>query len=128
MGIAPDAAAHTGAPLHQPALAWSWADAARGLAFAAPTIVVSTINPQIGLTLGVGVLPGCLLPLPGPRRARILIFLIGSLIGFSLLVGGAIAHLPTVASAAALVAVTTAAALSATRFRGGQSSSLSLRP
>jgi hypothetical protein len=120
VGNAPDAAGQTAAPLPPPALAWSWTDAARGLAFAAPTLVVTTVNPQIGLPLAVGVLPGCLLPLPGPRRARILIFLIGSLIGFSLFVGGAIAHLPTVASAAALVAGTTAAALSATRVRGGQ--------
>jgi hypothetical protein len=49
VGNAPDGAAQTAAPRPQPALAWSWIDAARGLAFAAPTIVVTTINPQIGL-------------------------------------------------------------------------------
>ena len=102
------------ATLHdEPRLRWSWPDAARGLVYAVPAAVATAVDPPTGVPLALGVLPACLLPLPGPRRARALIALVGTLCGVSLFLGGALAHLGTVATALALVAVVVGAAVAA---------------
>ena len=64
---------------------------------------------------------------PRARRARALIALVGTLCGVSLFLGGALAHLGTVATALALVAVVVGAAVAASGRAWGRSSSSSPR-
>ncbi|TQM57868.1 FUSC family protein [Humibacillus xanthopallidus] len=102
------------------AVVWSWPDAARGLLYAVPAAAATAVDPANGVPLALGVLPACLLPLPGPRRARLVIALVGVVCGASLFVGGALAHLPAVPTALALVAVVLAAADASARRAGGR--------
>ena len=60
-------------------------------------------NPQLGVPLVVGVLPATLLGIPPRRRARIVILIIGVLIGASLFLGGVLAHLELLGTAVVLV-------------------------
>jgi hypothetical protein len=92
----------------------------RGLVYALPAAIATAVDPAVGVPLALGVLPACLLPLPGPRRARVLIAVVGFLCGASLFVGGALAHLPTILTALALVAVVVAAALASAGRPGGR--------
>jgi hypothetical protein len=92
-------------------VAWSWPDATRGLVYAVPAVVVTAVDPAAGVPLAVGVLPACLLPLPGPRRARALVAVVGLLCAASLLLGGVLVHLPTLLTALGLAAVVVAAAI-----------------
>jgi hypothetical protein len=113
-------AVRTPAPEPGPAVVWSWPDAARGLVYALPAAVATAIDPAVGVPLALGVLPACLLPLPGPRRARVVIAVVGLMCGAALFVGGALAHLPTIVTALALVAVVVAAALASAGRPGGR--------
>jgi hypothetical protein len=107
----------TGAP--GPVVAWSWERAFAGLVFALPAGLVSLVDPTAGVPLAVGVLPVVMLPIPGPRRVRVLLLLIGVISGVSMFVGGVLAHLPTVVAATLLAAaVAGAAALSSVAPRG----------
>ncbi|HET7822046.1 MAG TPA: FUSC family protein [Ornithinibacter sp.] len=99
---------------------WSWPDAARGLAYALPALAVTAVDPAAGVPLAVGVLPACLLPLPGPRRARALIVVVGLICAASLLVGGVLAHLPTLLTALGLAGVVVAAAVAASARPAGR--------
>ena len=110
----------TAAPLPGPALVWSWPDAARGLVYALPAALATAADPAVGVPLALGVLPACLLPLPGPRRSRVVIAVVGLVCGAALFVGGALAHLPTIVTALALVAVVVAAALASAGRPGGR--------
>lgn len=102
-----------------PAVAWSWQQALTGAVYAIPAAVVALGDPQAAVPLAVGVLPCTFLPVPGPRRARIVILLVGVVVGLSLFVGGLLAHLPTGLTAVLLaLAVTGAAVLSAVAPRG----------
>ena len=103
-----------------PALAWSWPDGLRGLVFALPAALVTLRNPSAGVPLALGVLPAAVLPLPGPRRARILLLIVGVTCGLSLLLGGAIAPLGVVGGTAALWLVVVGAAYASARAPGGQ--------
>jgi hypothetical protein len=103
----------------RPALAWSWPQALAGAVYALPAALVALSDPQSGVPLAVGVLPAAILPVPGPRRARVAILLVGVIAGLSLFVGGVLAHLPAVLTAVLLVvAVVGAALLSAVAPRG----------
>lgn len=108
----------TGAPLE--AVVWSWPDATRGLLYAVPAAVATALDPATGVPLALGVLPACLLPLPGPRRPRVVIAVVGVVCGASLFVGGALTHLPTVVTALALVAVVLGAAVASAGRAGGR--------
>ena len=81
---------------------WSWPDAGRGLAYALPAAVATAVEPAVGVPLALGVLPACLLPLPGPRHARVVIAVVGFVCGAALFIGGALVHLPTILTAAGL--------------------------
>jgi hypothetical protein len=103
----------------RPALAWSWPQALAGAVYALPAALVALSDPQSGVPLAVGVLPAAILPVPGPRRARVAILLVGVVAGLSLFVGGVLAHLPAVLTAVLLIlAVVGAAVLSAVAPRG----------
>jgi len=110
----------TTAPTPGGPVVWSWPDAVRGLVYAVPAAIATAADPAVGVPLALGVLPACLLPLPGPRRARVVIVVVGFLCGASLFVGGALAHLPTVLTAFALVAVVVATALASAGRPGGR--------
>ena len=117
------AAPQPGAPTtahRAPALAWSWPDGLRGLVFAVPAGLVTLRDPSAGVPLALGVRPATVLALPGPRRARILLLIVGVLCGLSLLLGGAIAHLGVVGGAMALWLVVVAAAWASAHAPGGQ--------
>jgi hypothetical protein len=87
--------------------------------YALPAAVVALADPSAGVPLAVGVLPAVMVPIPGPRRSRIVIVVIGAIAGLSMFVGGLLAHLPTAIAAVLLAgAVTGAAVLSAIRARG----------
>lgn len=100
-------------------MAWSWMDAARGLAYALPAVVVTPWDPDRGIPLAMGVLPACLLPLAGPRRARVVVLIVGGLCGVSMLLGGALAQLPRGVTALALVAVVVGCAFAASARPAG---------
>ena len=102
-----------------PAVAWSWPRALAGAVYALPAGLVAVSDPAAGVPLAVGVLPAALLPMPGPRRRRIVILLVGTMAGVSMFVGGLLAHLPTLAAATLLVPVVTGAAALAARIPGG---------
>lgn len=103
----------------RPGVVWSWADAVRGLVYSIPAVVVTARDPAAGVPLALGVIPACLLPLPGPRRARALVAVVGAVCGASLFAGGALAHLPTVVTALALVGVVLIASVASAGRRGG---------
>src|SRR5262245_22625750 len=106
-------------PAEQPAVAWSWPRALVGGVYGLPAALVSLADPQLGVPLAVGVLPAVMLPIPGARRSRITILVIGTLAGLSMFVGGTLAQLPAVLTALLLIAaVTGAAVLSSVTPRG----------
>lgn len=102
------------------ALAWSWPDALRGAVYAIPATVVTARNPGVGLPLAIGVLPACLLPMPPTRKTRIRLFVLGTTMGVSILMGGALGHLPHLATAVLLAGAVVLAAVACSRFRSGQ--------
>jgi hypothetical protein len=101
------------------AVTWSWQHALVGVVYALPSAVVTLGDPAKGLPLALGVLPAVIIPVPARRSARIAILLIGLLVAVSLFLGGVLAHLPSWATAAALVAVVLGAALLASIARFG---------
>jgi hypothetical protein len=100
-------------------IAWSWPDALRGLAYVVPALVVTAGDPERGIPLAVGVLPASLLPLPGPRRARLVALALGLLAGLAILAGGVLAHLPSLLAACLLVGLVVVAAWAASRVAAG---------
>ena len=95
-------------------VAWSWQAATAGAVYALPAAVVAVQDPTAGLSLAVGVLPAAILPMPGRRRSRIAILVIGVVAGVSMFLGGTLALLPTWVASVLLVSIVTgAAALSA---------------
>ncbi len=113
----------TSAVVHQPgqpAVAWSWSHAQAGGVFALPSAVGCLIDPQLGIPLAVGVLPAAMIGIPGPRRKRLSILIVGSLVGLSLFIGGALAHLPTYGTALLLIATVLGAALLAAVVPAGR--------
>jgi hypothetical protein len=106
-------------PGTRPAIAWSWPRALAGVIYAIPTCAVVLFDPPSGIPLAVGVLPATIVPMPGPRPARLMVFLIGSAIGVSMFLGGVLTHLPTVLTALALAAAVVGAALLTVRTPRG---------
>jgi hypothetical protein len=83
-----------------------------GATYAAPAAALVLIDPSRGLALGVGVLPAAAAGLPGPRRARLAIIVLGALTGTSLVIGSAVAQAPALA-VPAIFALCVAAAMAA---------------
>ena len=102
-----------------PALAWDWSRALLGVTYAAPAAALVLIDPPHGLALGVGVLPAAAAGLPGPRRARLVIIVLGALMGISIVIGSALAQVPPLA-VPAIFALCVAAAMSAPSGKPGQ--------
>jgi hypothetical protein len=101
------------------ALAWSWADALLGAAYAIPAAVVASGDPGRGAALAVGVLPAAIIGLPPSRRGRLMIVALGVLTGVPMLIGGLLASVPVIA-VAAVGGLGIGAALLAARSRFGQ--------
>lgn len=97
-----------------PAIVWSWERALVGAVFAIPAAIVTLADPTRGIPLAVGVLPAAILPIPPHRADRIRIFLIGTLAGLSLFLGGVLTQLPIAVSAVLLAGVVVAAAAAST--------------
>ena len=100
-------------------MVWSWSYALLGVIYALPAAAVVLVDPQLGLALAVGVLPAAASGLPGPRRGRVAIALLGVLMGACLLVGSLLAQVPALA-VPAIFALCVGAAAVASRGRAGQ--------
>jgi uncharacterized membrane protein YccC len=74
----------------------------------------------MGIPLAIGVLPAAILPVPARRRDRVLIFALGVVAGFSMLVGGIVSPLPTVAVALVLGVLVVLAAAAARAVPAGR--------
>ncbi len=97
-----------------PALLWSWSHALLGLLYAAPAVTVMFVDPTQAIALAVGVLPAAAVGLPGPRRGRAAIVVLGLLCGVSMVVGSVLALVPVLA-VPAIFALAVGAALLAPR-------------
>ena len=99
-------------------LAWDWAAAALGAAYALPAALVVLDDVPRGLALAVGVLPAAIVGLAPTRRGRLRVVALGVLTGVPMLIGALLAGVPVLAVAAvALLGVATAAL--AARSRAG---------
>jgi len=85
-----------------------------------PAALLTWRHPDTGVGLALGVLPATLVALPGPRRSRKLLVVVGVLCGVALFLGGALAHLPVAVGALALLLVVVGASLSTTRWPRAQ--------
>lgn len=101
----------------QPWLVWRWPAALRGATFALPGAVVVPFDARLGVALAVGVIPAAVLPLPPQRRDRLVIVVVGALMGISVLVGSLLATTPCLAVAGILVLAVAAAAVAIRRAR-----------
>jgi hypothetical protein len=101
------------------AVVWSWAHALLGAIYALPAAAVVLVDPSRGLALAIGVLPAAAAGLPGPRRARVAIALLGALMGGCILVGSLLAQVPVLA-VPAIFALCVGAAAVASRGKAGQ--------
>lgn len=99
---------------------WSWPHALVGVAFALPALVVTLIDPGLGVPLAVGVLPAAMLGIPARRRDRRAILAVGVLAGLAMFVGGILAHLPIYLAAALLLTCVVGAALLAATIAAGR--------
>lgn len=101
-------------------LVWRWSHALLGAAYAAPAaaLVLAGERPG-GLALAVGVLPAAAAGLPGPRRSRVAIVVVGTLMGTCMLIGSLLALAPVVA-VPAIFAMCVGAAVAAPSGRLGQ--------
>jgi Fusaric acid resistance protein family len=89
---------HRTASKPTPDLAWEWSGAALGALYALPAaVVVLAEGSGEGLALAVGVLPAAIIGLVPRRRARLVVLLLGALIGISMLIGGLLAGTPVLA-------------------------------
>ncbi|HEX5859514.1 MAG TPA: FUSC family protein [Microbacterium sp.] len=80
-------------------LAWSWINAAHGVALGAPAVATSLVDPAIGLPLAVGVIPAAALGVRGPRRQRIIVVVVGAVAGLNIVIGSLVAPFPIAAVA-----------------------------
>lgn len=87
----------TVADARTPGLVWRWTPAVLGGLYAVPAAVVVLSDPQRGLALAVGALPAALVGLLPTRRRRLLVIVLGAVIGLSMFVGGVLANAPVVA-------------------------------
>jgi hypothetical protein len=99
-------------------LAWDGASALRGLVYAIPAAVLLPIDQRLGLAVAVGVLPAAIAPLAPRRCGRVVLVVLGALIGLALLLGSVMAALsPWVAVLGLFVLCVATAALVARRPR-----------
>lgn len=101
-------------------LTWRQDDALRGLVFALPAAVATVVDPARGLPLALGVLPAAMVAMPGHRRHRIRLFVVGAVCGIALFLGGALSELPVPLTAVALILMVVGAAAGASRAPAGQ--------
>ena len=92
-----------------PAIAWSWPNAAYGVALAVPAAAFALVDPAIGLPLAIGVVPAAALGVRGSRRQRAIVVLVGAVAGLNIVIGSLVAPVPVDAArklgAARVVAV-----------------------
>ena len=94
-------------------VAWSWSGAALGASYAAPAAIVAATDVRHGLAMAVGVLPAAILGLPARRRGRLLLAVLGLLVGVPMVVGSVLAGVPVLAVAGLGLAGVGAAAAAA---------------
>jgi hypothetical protein len=80
-----------------PRIAWSWAGALLGALYVLPGAVSAAGDPRRGIALAVGVIPAAAIGVLPARRRRVLVAIVGALVGVSMLVGSALSGLPVVA-------------------------------
>lgn len=106
-------------PTGAPGISWDWSRALLGLLYALPaTAVILFGNPQLGLALAVGVMPSATLALPGLRRGRVLIVVVGGVAAACMTVGAVLAEVP-VAAVVGIALLAVVAALGSSRSRIG---------
>jgi hypothetical protein len=100
---------------HPPgALVWRWPAALLGLLAALPAvIVILTGDPARGIALAAGVLPGAAIGIPGPRRARAAIVILGAAVGACVILGSLLAQWPPLAVVGIFLLAIFAASLAA---------------
>ena len=104
-------------PMGRP-ISWSWSHFLLGAVYAVPAMAVSAFDPRAGLALAVGVLPVAAFQLPGYRRGRRVIPVVGALSAVGFLLGSLLTQVPALAVAALLV-LSVAFALWARTARAG---------
>lgn len=82
-----------------PPIAWSWPNAAYGVALAVPAAAFALVDPAIGLPLAIGVVPAAALGVRGSRRQRAIVVLVGAVAGLNIVIGSLVASVPVVAVA-----------------------------
>lgn len=103
-----------------PALVWRWPAALLGLLAAVPAAVAVLVgDPAHGFALAAGVLPGAAVGVPGPRRSRVIIAILGALLGACVTLGSLLALWPPIAVIGIFVLAVLAARLAA-RIRFGR--------
>jgi len=110
-------------PTTTPAVVWSWSHALLGALYAVPAAVVVFVEPSRGVALAVGGLPAAAVGLPGPRRGRIAIAVVGALMGTCMLIGSLLAQVPVVAVPAIFALCVGAAVLASRSMLGTRSCS-----
>ena len=100
-------------------MVWNWSHALLGAIYALPAAAVILVDPSSGVALAVGVLPAAAVGLPGPRRGRVAVVLVGALMGICLLIGSVLALIPVLA-VPAIFALCVGAAVAASQSRVGR--------
>jgi hypothetical protein len=100
-------------------LAWSWPSALLGAVYGLPGAVLAPAHVRPGIALAVGVLPAAIAGLPGTRRARVSVLVLGAATGLSMFCGGVLASVPALAVVGIGVLGVVTAGLAA-RSRAGQ--------
>ena len=92
-----------GRPGRQPrtgGISWSWPDASRGFLCAFPAAALAVWDLSAGICFALGTLPVALLGVPGPRRERPRLMLVGLLFATAYALGCVVGQWPVVAVAA----------------------------
>lgn len=78
-------------------ISWRWSFFLLGAIYALPAVVVIPFDPIAGLGLAVGVLPVAAFNLPGIKRGRRMIAVVGLLSGVSFVIGSLLTQVPMLA-------------------------------
>lgn len=84
-------------------IAWHWSFFLLGAIYALPAMILTPFAPAVGLGLAVGVLPVAAFNLPGYRRGRRAILIVGSVSGLCFVIGSILTQQPVVAVIAIFV-------------------------
>lgn len=79
------------------AISWRWSFFLLGVVYALPAVIVIPFRPVAGLALAVGVLPVAAFRLPGSRRGRRVIPVVGLLSAASFIIGSFLTQVPALA-------------------------------